>query len=100
MEEHNTDQSTEGLKTNLKNRKEMICDFALSYIEHLESELEKLTVMRCSTELKDKYKTDFDLWKVTNGYVKDLKHKCYFKGEKAYFDFNLIIEYNQELMSL
>ena len=54
----------------------------------------------CSKELKDKYKTDFDQWKITNGYVKDLKHKCYFKGDTAYFDFDLIEEYNKEVMSL
>tara|TARA_R110000851_G_scaffold322550_1_gene488666 strand:+ start:326 stop:619 length:294 start_codon:yes stop_codon:yes gene_type:complete len=49
--------------------------------------------------LRNKYKTDFDQWKITNGYVKDLKHKCYFKGDIAYFDFDLIDKYDKEIMT-
>lgn len=49
--------------------------------------------------LRNKYKTDFDIWKIDNKYIKDQKHKCYFKGDKAYFEFDLIEIYDKELMN-
>ena len=62
-------------------------------------EIKKLTVIHSSLLLNEDYKKGFDEWKIRNGYKKDIKHKCYFKGDKAYFDFNLIEEYDKEIKS-
>ena len=60
--------------------------------------VEKLTSTDVVKSLRNKYKTDFDIWKIDNKYIKDKKHKCYFKGDKVYFEFDLIEIYDKELM--
>jgi len=72
--------------------------FNSGYLQAMKN-YEKLILLNSSLLLKEDYKTGFDEWKVENGYKKDIKHKCYFKGDKAYFDFNLIEEYDKEVKS-
>ena len=68
------------------------------HLEPKEAVNELLTLTDVVKSLRNKYKTDFDIWKIDNKYIKDKKHKCYFKGDKVYFEFDLIEIYDKELM--